>query len=75
MTYQESQPERKRGSNGGRKTNFADIDNFFRKREAGLTYKVIHELTRIPIPTLEGYVRDFTRDLSGNIVRKIKKQP
>ncbi|MDP2585693.1 MAG: hypothetical protein Q8P29_02315 [Candidatus Levybacteria bacterium] len=73
MTSQESQPKT-RGLNGGRKTNLPDIDNFFRKRETGLKYKVISNLTGIPISTLEGYKRDFTRDADGNIVRKIKKQ-
>jgi len=43
MIYQESQPEEKRGSNGGRKTNLANIGNVLRKRAAGLKYSAISQ--------------------------------
>jgi hypothetical protein len=73
MESKESQPKKQRGINGGRKTNWADINNVLKKREIGLKYKVINELTGIPISTLEEYVRNFTRDKEGNVARKPKK--
>jgi hypothetical protein len=73
MTDKELQPKRQRGMNGGRSTNWTDIDNVLKKRENGLTYGAINELTGIPIPTQEGYTRDFTRDGDGKIIRKAKK--
>jgi hypothetical protein len=73
MTGKELQPKRQRGMNGGRSTNWTDIDNVLKKRENGIKYGAINELTGIPISTLEGYVRDFTRDGDGNVIRKPKR--
>lgn len=68
MTYQESQPKREKGLNGGRKMNLTAIDKVLKKRETGLKQKAISELTGIPLKTIEGYISNFTLDADDKVI-------